>query len=413
MGVDVNPSKVQILASGRSPILEARMDELVTHGNQAHRLRATTDAVAAVCGSDISFVCVGTPSDPHGKLDLAHIGHVCQDIGQGLARKSSYHLVVIRSTVLPGTTKSFAIPMLESASGKRAGVDFGVCYNPEFTREGTAVADFLRPAYTILGCDEPGTLTPLREIYQRVPGRIFETSLATAEMVKYVSNAFHAVKVSFANEVGTLAKHQGVDTQEVMEIFTSDVVLNISPAYLLPGFAFGGSCLPKDLRALAYRARELHLKLPLLDAVLPSNLEHIERAVEAIVRTKKKKIGMLGLSFKTGTDDLRESPQVHLIKRLLGEGFQVQVWDPYVSLGRLMGSNRQFIEEVIPHIGSLLVASLEEVVNTAEVVVVGTREAQKSRLSSLLRSGQTVIDLVNLDRAGHPEGAASYEGICW
>ncbi len=413
IGVDVNPAKVEMLDSGRSPIVEARMEELVSDGHRACRLHATTDARAAVCESELSFVCVGTPSQRNGKLDFAHIEHVCREIGQGLASKGSYHWVVLRSTLLPGTTKSLVIPTLEAASGKRAGTDFAVCYNPEFMREGTAVSDFFQPPYTILGAENATHLAPLREVYDWVGGRFFETSLEVAEMVKYVSNAFHALKVSFANEVGTLSKQLGVDAQVVTEIFTSDTRLNISPAYLSPGFAFGGSCLPKDLRALNYRAKELDLRLPLLDAILPSNLEHIERAVEAILRTNKKNIGLLGLSFKGGTDDLRESPQVHLTKRLLGEGCHIRIWDEHVSLGRLVGSNRQFIEEVIPHIGSLLSSNLEAVVQPSEVIVIGTKEVDREALLGYLRPEQTVIDLVNLQKAGRAEGKSRYEGICW
>ena len=396
VGVDVNPAKVEIVDSGRSPIIEGRMDELVAEGHEACRLHATADAGAAVCESEISFVCVGTPGLRNGKLDLSHIERACGEIGHGLRSKNSHHLVVVRSTVLPGTTKSFVIPALENASGKHAGADFAVCCNPEFMREGTAVADFFQPPYTILGAEDPAHLALLRELYQWTPGQVIETSLPVAEMIKYVSNAFHALKVSFANEVGTISKRLGVDPREVTEIFTADTKLNISAAYLKPGFAFGGSCLPKDLRALAYRAKELDLRLPLLEAILPSNLEHIERAAEAVLRAGKKNVGFLGLSFKAGTDDLRESPQVRLIKRLLGEGCQIRIWDPHVSLGRLAGSNRQFIEEVIPHIGSLLSSNLQEVVETAEVVVIGTA-IEKEKLASNLHSEQVVIDLVNLD----------------
>ncbi len=413
VGVDINPSKVEMLNSGRSPIIEVRMDELVREGHQACRLHATTDASLAVCESDISFVCVGTPGLRNGKQDLRHIECVCREIGQGLGRKGSHHFVVLRSTVLPRTTESLVIPAIEAASGKRSGADFAVGYNPEFMREGTAVADFLQPPYTILGVQKPAHLVLLRELYQGIPGRVFETSLAVAEMVKYVSNAFHALKVSFANEVGTLSKQFGVDTEAVTEIFTSDMRLNISSAYLAPGFAFGGSCLSKDLRALRYRAKELDLRLPLLEAILPSNVEHLERAVEAVLRAKKKRVGLLGLSFKAGTDDLRESPLVQLIKRLLGEGCQVRIWDEHVSLGRLAGSNRQFIEEVIPHIGSLLSPSWQEVVETAEVVVIGTKSVEKEKLAASLRPEQVVIDLVNLERSRRLDGVASYEGICW
>jgi len=412
IGVDVSSAKVEMMAAGRSPIVEARMGELLAEGHRAGRLQATTDAAVAVTGSDVSFVCVGTPSQRSGKLDLGYVERVVREIGAALKNKKAYHVIVLRSTVLPGTTESLVIPAVEEASGLRAGKDFAVCYNPEFMREGSAVADFLQPPYTILGSQDPAHLTPLRELYKTVPGAVFETSIPVAEMVKYVSNAFHAVKVSFANEVGTLCKNLGVDTEAVTKIYTSDTKLNISPAYLSPGFAFGGSCLPKDLRALAYRAKELDLGLPLLESVLPSNAVHIDRAVDAVLRANKKKVSFLGLSFKAGTDDLRESPQVQVIKRLLGEGCQVRVWDRDVSLGRLAGSNRQYIEEVIPHIGSVLSADFEEVVQAGEVVVIATK-LEKGQLARYLGPSQIVIDLINLDRAGRPSVAASYEGICW
>jgi GDP-mannose 6-dehydrogenase len=413
VGVDVNPTKVEMLASGRSPIIEARLEELIAENRQACRLHATTDVCAAVSETDISFACVGTPSLRNGKLDLSHIEHVCREIGQGLGRKKSHHTVVLRSTVLPGTTESVVIPTLEAASGKSAGADFAVCYNPEFMREGSAVSDFFEPPYTILGAADEGDLRALSEVYHWVPGRIFKTSLAVAEMVKYASNAFHALKVGFANELGTLCKELHVDTQTVTEIFTADTRLNISAAYLSPGFAFGGSCLPKDLRALSYRAKELDLRLPLLENVLESNLAHIERAVDLVLRTKKKKVGMLGLSFKTGTDDLRESAQVQLAKRLLGEGCELRIWDRDVSLGRLAGSNRQFIEETLPHIGLLLEPSLEKVIETAEVVVIGTKAVDKAELIRHLRTDHLVIDLVNLDKARRLDDTPSCEGICW
>jgi GDP-mannose 6-dehydrogenase len=413
MGVDVSPAKVEILASGRSPIIEARMSELVAEGHAAGRLGATRDAAKAVRDSEISFVCVGTPSLRSGKLDLSHIEKVAGEIGEALRDKKGHHVVVLRSTVLPGTTESTLIPILEKTSGRRHGNEFSVCYNPEFMREGSAVADFLQPPYTILGALDVQHLAPLLDVYNDLPGPTFETSIPVAEMVKYVSNVYHAVKVGFANEIGTLCKNLGVDTQKVTEIFTSDHKLNISPAYLFPGFAFGGSCLPKDLRAITYRAKELDLSLPLLEALTASNVEHVNRAVEAVLQTNRRKVAMLGLSFKAGTDDLRESPQVQLIKRLLGEGCQVKVWDKDVSLGRLAGSNRQYIDEVIPHIGSLLSADLEEVVRSGEVVIVGTKAVDKSQLSGCLDPGQIVIDLVNLDRSRRPDGVAGYEGICW
>jgi len=413
IGVDVNPAKVEMMESGKSPIVEASMNELVAEGNRSCRLHATVDSNAAVLESDVSFVCVGTPSLRNGKLDLSHIEMVAREIGNALKQKNSGHTFVLRSTVLPGTTESIVLPILEQASGKRAGSDFTVAYNPEFMREGSAVADFLQPPYTILGAQDPSHLAPLRELYKQTPGQIFETSVAVAEMVKYLSNAFHAVKVTFANEVGTLCKNLGVDAQAVTEIFTSDTRLNISPAYLSPGFAFGGSCLPKDVRALTYKAKELDLKLPMLESLLPSNSEHVERALEAVMRTNKRKIAQLGLSFKAGTDDLRESPQVLLVKRLLGEGYELKVWDKDVTLGRLAGSNRQYIEEVIPHIGSLLSADLEDVLQWAEVVIIGNKSAKKDELTKHLRQDQVVIDLVNLDKKLRSDGTCSYEGICW
>ena len=378
IGVDLSPAKVELLKSGRSPIVEPRMSELVTACHQDCRLQATTDSAAAVMNSEISFLCVGTPSLRSGKLDLGHISPVCEEIGRTLARKDSFHLVVLRSTVLPGTAVTIVIPTLEKASGKRMGKDFGVCVNPEFMREGTAVADFLDPAMTIIGAADSRHASLLRELYSWAPGRIFETSFTSAEMVKYVCNAWHALKVSFSNEVGALAKQLDVDAEAVMEIFAADTKLNISSSYLKPGFAFGGSCLPKDVRALNYRAKELDLKLPLFDAIIPSNQEHLERAVEMVLHSGKKKIAILGLSFKAATDDLRESPQVQLVKRLLGEGRQIHIWDDNVSLGRLIGSNRQYIE-----------------------------------LQQHLRPDHIILDLVNLEKARRPADKGRYEGICW
>ena len=413
IGVDVNRGKVEMLESGRSPILETGMNELVAESHAACRLHATTDSRAAIHQSDISFICVGTPNLRSGKLDLSHVEQVCQEIGDALKEKHRYHTIVLRSTLLPGTTETLVLPVLESASGLQAGKDFAVCYNPEFMREGSAVADFLHPPYTILGASSPESLNPLRSLYEGIPGATFETTIAVAEMVKYVSNTFHALKIGFANEIGTLCKNLGVDAEPVMRIFTSDTKLNISSAYLSPGFAFGGSCLPKDLRAITYKAKELDLKLPLLESLMPSNAEHIDRAVEMVMSTGRKKIAQLGLSFKAGTDDLRESPQVQLIKRLMGEGLEVKVWDEDVSLGRIAGANRQYIEEVIPHIGSVLSADLEGVLRTAEVVILGNKSASKDRLAEHLRPEQIVIDLIHLDKIRRPEGARTYEGICW
>jgi GDP-mannose 6-dehydrogenase len=413
IGVDLSLTKVEAMQAGRNPIIEPRVGELISESRAAGRLQATSDSEYAVLNSDLSFLCVGTPSLRNGKLDLGHIEPVCREIGQILKRKKRFHIVVLRSTVLPGTAESLVIPALESSSGEKLGQGFGVCVNPEFMREGTAVSDFLEPSITIIGAADARHSAVLREIYQWAPGRIFETSFRSAEMVKYVCNAWHAVKVSFANEVGTLAKQMGVDAEAVTEIFTADGKLNISPIYLKPGFAFGGSCLPKDVRAINYRAKELDLNLPLFQSILASNDEHLDRAVEMVLKTGKKKIGMLGLSFKAATDDLRESPHVQLVKRLLGEGRQVRIWDDNVSLGRLIGSNRQYIDDVIPHIGSLLSTSLPDVLKDAEVVVIGTRGLALDELRSSLRPDHIVIDLVNLERGLRPATSGDYEGICW
>ena len=408
IGVDVNPGKVEVLESGQAPVLEPGLDQLVSEAHKAGRLHATTDPFRAVDQSEISFLCVGTPSLRNGRLDLSSVERSCEEVGRALRSKKEFHWVVLRSTVLPGTAKSLAIPTIESASRKRAGVDFAVCANPEFTREGSAIHDFLDPAITVLGADDLSHLLPIRELYQGVSGRIFETSLGVAEMVKYVCNAFHALKVTFANEIGTLCQQLDVDEKAVTEIFTSDTRLNISTAYLTPGFAFGGSCLPKDLRALTYCAKQLDLNLPLLRAIMLSNEAHLERAVEAVLATKRKKIGVLGLSFKSGTDDLRESPSVELIKRLLGEGCQIQIWDRDVSLGGLVGSNRQFIAEEIPHIGRLLSTDLQEVVKESEVVVISTKVAEHiEAILTSLRPDQVIIDLCSHPRRSFDAGASN------
>ncbi|HXJ85579.1 MAG TPA: nucleotide sugar dehydrogenase [Candidatus Binatia bacterium] len=412
-GVDLSAAKVEALESGQSPIVEPGVDALIAECRKACRLHATTDSHKAVLETEISFLCVGTPSLRNGKLDLGHVGPVCEQIGQALRKKDSFHLIVLRSTVLPGTAETIVVPTLEKASGKKLGKDFGVCVNPEFMREGTAVADFVEPSITIIGASDSDHSRVLRELYAWVPGKVFETSFRSAEMVKYVCNAWHAVKVAFANEVGTIAKSLGVDAEAVIEIFSADTKLNISPSYLKPGFAFGGSCLPKDLRALNYRARELDLDLPLFESVLPSNNAHLDRAIEIVLNTGKKNVAMLGLSFKAATDDLRESPQVQFVKRLVGEGCRLAIWDDNVSLGRLIGSNRQYIEEVIPHIGSLLSSDLDHVLEKAEVVVIGTRGIDRKKLESSLRPEHAVIDLVNLEKARRPITGKAYDGLCW
>ncbi|PYS04363.1 MAG: GDP-mannose dehydrogenase [Acidobacteria bacterium] len=396
IGVDPNPLKVKRIASGNSPIVEPGVQEMIAKAHTDGLISATQDPAAAVAHSDISFISVGTPSQRNGKLDLSYIRNVCTDIGLALPRKNSLHRIVVRSTVLPGTTESVIVPAVEAASGMTAGRDFVVCFNPEFLREGTAVADFFNPPFTIVGTDDPEQTAPICELYRFLPARLYETALPAAEMIKYCCNAFHALKVAFANEIGTVCNSIGVDAKTVADIFKSDIRLNVSTAYLTPGFAFGGSCLPKDLRALTHRVRELDLKLPLLESILPSNSEHIERAAETILSLSKRKIGVLGLSFKPGTDDLRESPIVHLVKRLIAEGCDVQIWDDNVALGKLIGSNREFIESYIPHIGTLLRDDIRNVLGHADVVVLGTNSVAVEELRKGLHDDQHLIELNNL-----------------
>jgi len=398
IGVDPNPQKVERIRSGLSPIVEAGIQDLITSAKAAGLISATMDATEAIMASDISFISVGTPSQRNGKLDLSHIRNVCTDIGHALKQKSSFHWIVLRSTVLPGTTENVVVPAIEAASGKKAGEGFQVCFNPEFLRESTAVADFFNPPFTVVGTDNVSMAAPVIELYSFLPARLYETPIQAAEMIKYSCNAFHALKVAFSNEVGSVCSAMGVDAQIVADIFKSDTRLNVSTAYLNPGFAFGGSCLPKDLRALNYRIKELDLKLPLLESILPSNSEHLERAAESVLSQGKRKIGIVGLSFKPGTDDLRESPMVLLVKKLIAEGCEIQIWDKDVSLGQLIGSNRQFIEDYIPHIGTLLRGDIDDVLAHAEVVVSATNAFSPEQLLARLREGQQLIDVTKLNR---------------
>jgi GDP-mannose 6-dehydrogenase len=394
IGLDIAPAKLEAINAGRSPIVEAEMDQLISGARAAGTLRASGDVDEALQQSDLSFVCVATPSERNGSLNLQSIRQVCRQMGAALRKKPSFHTIVIRSTVLPGTIETVVIPTLETESGKKEGEDFAACMNPEFMREGTAVKDFFHPPFSIVGAKRPADAQRVLQLYAEIPGEVFSTPLAVAEMVKYTCNAYHALKISFANEIGAFCDQVGVDSSQVMKIFAADKKLNISSAYLSPGFAFGGSCLPKDLRSLNYKAKELDLRLLLLDAIMPSNAEHIERALHTVLQTGKRKIGMLGLSFKAGTDDLRESPAVQLIKRLIGEGCEIKIWDDNVTLGRLMGSNRQFIEEVIPHIGSLLCGDMREVIDPSEVIVLGTKAVERASIAGLLRPEQVLVDLV-------------------
>lgn len=412
IGVDLNPTKVEIINQGKSPIVESGIDELVAAMVTAGRLSATTDSAAAIMNSDVSLVCVGTPSNANGSLDLNHVKNVCEEIGAALKTKAKRHTVVIRSTMLPGTIESLVVPTLETSSGKHAGQDFGICINPEFLREGSSLKDFYSPPFTLIGTDEAETANLVSELYSGIEAPLFVTALKTAEMVKYACNCFHALKVSFANEIGNICKAVGIDSHEVMHVFSQDTKLNLSPYYLTPGFAFGGSCLPKDLRAINYKAKQVDVEVPVLSSILPSNRLQIERAVNMVLQTGRKRIGVLGFSFKAGTDDLRESPMVTLIETLIGKGLQLAIYDRDVSLAKLFGANKQYIEREIPHISQLMRASIDEVLSDSEVLVIGNKAAEFRELEGKVRADQLVIDLVRMfdSSAG---GDGSYQGICW
>jgi GDP-mannose 6-dehydrogenase len=411
IGVDVNQTKVEIINNGRSPIVEAGVGELIAEMVSANRLRATNDTTDAVMNSEISLICVGTPSNNNGSLDLTYIKRVCQEIGKALETKKEHHTVVIRSTMLPGTIEGVVIPTLEVYSGKKANRDFGICINPEFLREGTSLQDFYAPPFTLIGADVEETGVSVRRLYTGIDAPIYITSIKAAEMVKYTCNCFHALKVSFANEIGNICKGLGIDSHEVMNIFCQDTKLNLSPYYLKPGFAFGGSCLPKDLRAINYKAKEIDVEIPVLSSILNSNRLQIEKAVNMVLKTGKKKVGVLGLSFKAGTDDLRESPIVVLIETLIGKGFQLAIYDRDVSLARLFGANKEYIEREIPHISQLMRGSITEVLEHSDVLIIGNKAGEFRDVQTNLRSDQTVIDLVRIfdDRVT----GENYEGICW
>jgi GDP-mannose 6-dehydrogenase len=412
VGVDVNPEKVEAINAGRSPIVEPGLEDLLGRAVAARMLRATTDARDAVLSSDLSLLCVGTPSRRNGSLDLTYLQRVAEEIGRALRSKSAYHVVVVRSTVLPGTTHDVVIPAVERESGKAYGEGFGVSVNPEFLREGTALQDFRSPPVTVIGHNHPADATGTIGLYHAIDAPLVCTSVRVAEMLKYASNTWHALKVCFANEIGNLCKRLDVDGHEVMELFCRDDKLNLSPYYLKPGFAFGGSCLPKDVRALEYRAKEMDLELPLLHAILPSNRLQIQQAIDQIIVAGKKNIGLLGFSFKAGTDDLRESPMVVLAETLIGKGCRLRIYDKSVLVARLVGANKEYIERQIPHLSSLLCDTLEEVVESSEVVVVGNRAAEFAAALTACRQDQIVIDLVRMP-INRSELKADYRGICW
>jgi GDP-mannose 6-dehydrogenase len=411
IGVDVNQTKVDIINGGKSPIVEEGIAELINDMVTSGRLRATLNTDDAVCNTSISLVCVGTPSNQNGSLDLKYIKSVCSEIGAALKGKTEYHVIVVRSTMLPGTIENIVIPELEANSGKINGKDFGVCINPEFLREGTSIKDFYEPPFTLIGANDEKVASLVKEIYSGISAPVFVTPIKAAEMVKYSCNCFHGLKVSFANEIGNICKALEIDSHIVMEVFSQDTKLNLSPYYLKSGFAFGGSCLPKDLRAMTYKAKELDVDVPVLSSIMESNRKQIEHAVRMVLSTGKKKVGVLGFSFKAGTDDLRESPMVILIETLIGKGLQLAIYDRDVSLARLFGANKDYIEHEIPHISQLMRTDIDEILTEAEVLVIGNKNGEFRAIESKLRADIIVIDLVRI--FGSRVSGGQYNGICW
>ena len=407
LGVDNNPLKADLLNQGRSPVIEAGLGELISEGVRAGRLRATTDCDEAMAGTDLAFVCVGTPSKGNGSLDLGYLRRVADDIGQAIRRQGSPVVVVVRSTVLPGTTRQVLLPDLERAAGRPV----PVAVHPEFLREGTAIRDYHEPPKVVVGAVDEAVRDLVTPVVTRPGAPLVQTDLELAEMVKYADNAWHALKVTFANEIGSLAKAQGLDGQRVMDILCADTKLNLSPVYLRPGFAFGGSCLPKDVRALRYQGRNLDLDLPLLNAILPSNAQQLDRAFQLVADAGSRQVGVLGLAFKAGTDDLRESPMVEVVERLIGKGYEVSIYDANVNLAKLVGANKSYILDQIPHISDLMVSSVEEVLDHARTVVIGNRDPAFQAVADRPRPGHRIVDLVRVvDRRSDGDG---YDGICW
>ena len=410
IGVDRVRTKVDLINVGQPPIIEAEIGELIAGAVHARRLHAVDDSDEAVRQTDLSFICVGTPSQSNGNLDLSYIRRVCEEIGAALRTKGAHHTVVIRSTILPGTMRRIVIPTLEEYSGKKAGAGFGVCNNPEFLREGSAVMDFRHPAKTIIGELDEASGDLLAGLYAKLDAPLIRTDLETAEMVKYIDNSWHALKVAFANEIGTLCKSVTVDSQKAMEIFCRDQKLNISSAYLSPGFAFGGSCLPKDLRALAYTAKQHDLELPVLNSILRSNELQVMRGLHLIMEKGHTRVGVLGFSFKAGTDDLRESPMIEIIERLAGKGYDLCIYDKNVQVAKLVGANRDFILNRIPHVSRLMVSEIDAVLQHGETIVIGNRDPDFRSVPKRIRDGQCIVDLARTASLVNQNG--SYESIC-
>jgi GDP-mannose 6-dehydrogenase len=411
IGVDINEEKVELLRSGKSPIVEDKIGEIIAETVGDGRLVATTDARTAFLETEVTMVCVGTPSTDNDDVDLRYVIRVTENLGRLLREKNGSHTIVFRSTIPPGTTEDTIIPLLEEASGKRVGKEFDVCFNPEFLREGASVSDFYNPPFTIIGVQAEGADETVRRIFSFLDAPVEITTIRTAELVKYVCNVWHALKICFGNEIGTLARRLGVDGHEVMRLFLIDTKQNVSPMYLKPGFAYGGSCLPKDVRGLLYQARAVDYFPPLLSAIPGSNERQLEEGFRIITSRQKRKIGFLGLAFKAGTDDLRESPLVILAERLIGKGYELSIYDRYVNVARIFGSNKEYIDREIPHIEKLFAASAADVVSRSEVVVVGNRDPEYLEALELVGDHE-VVDLVRVHNLSSKLGSR-YHGICW
>ena len=412
VGVDVDQAKLDLIAAGRTPVVEEGMVKLMADTVASGRVSVTSDTRRAVLETDVSLICVGTPSAPNGSQDQTAMLRLAHDLGAAMREKPVTHVFVFRSTLVPGTVEDVLRPIIEAESGKKDGVDFHVCFQPEFLREGTSIRDYDKPPFTVVGANAPEPAAKLRELFGHLPGEFHVTSIRAAEMAKYTCNNFHALKITFANETARLCDALGVDPFEVMDLVCKDRQLNISPAYLKPGFAFGGSCLPKDLRATIHLAKTHDVELPMQAAITASNRAHIELAIAKVAATAKRRIGMIGLSFKTGTDDLRESPLVLLAEHFIGKGCTILVYDPEVHLSNLLGANRRYIEQHLPHIGSLIRNDIAEVIAGSDVLVVGLGDAGVvAALAQHTRPEQTIIDLINI--ADRTALRGEYVGLCW
>jgi GDP-mannose 6-dehydrogenase len=412
VGVDVDPAKLQLISDGKTPVVEEGMVELMAKVVTSGRVTVTSDVGQALRGTEVSLICVGTPSAANGSQDQGAVLKLAAEMGQALRSVDHQHVFVFRSTLVPGTVEDVLRPIIEENSGKKEGRDFHVCFQPEFLREGSSIRDYDQPPFTIVGANGDQAPAVLRRLFGHLPCDFHVTSVRAAEMVKYCCNNFHALKITFANETARLCDALGVDPFEVMDLVCRDTQLNISKAYLKPGFAFGGSCLPKDLRATMYLAKQKDVDLPMHAGILASNREHIDLAIRKVAASGKRRIGMIGLAFKTGTDDLRESPLVLLAEYLIGKGMSLLVHDPDVHLSSLLGANRRYIEQHLPHIGALIRADLDAVVSESDMLVVGTSDKKTiEQLKKLLRPDTVVLDLANI---GERDGlSAGYVGLTW